>query len=56
MNIVSQLVGDFADNMTEHGCSAFFFTSAIQSGVFGEVARNNQSKLVDSNFEFIFIH
>lgn len=52
MNIVSQLVGDFADNMTEHGCSVFFFTSAIQSGIFGEAARNNQAKLLDSNLEF----
>lgn len=52
MNIVSQLVGDFASNMAEHGCSAFFFTSAIQSGIFGEVSRHNQASLVDSNLEF----
>lgn len=52
MNIVSQLVGDFASNMAEHGCSAFFFTSAIQSGIFGEVSRHNQANLVNSNMEF----
>lgn len=52
MNIVSQLIGDFANNLTEHGCSAFFFTSAIQSGVFGEVGRRNQAKLMDNNLEF----
>lgn len=52
MNIISQFVGDFASNMAEHGCSAFFFTSAIQSAVFGEVSRHHQSELVESNLEF----
>lgn len=52
MSIVSQLVGDFASNMAEHGCSAFFFTSAIQSGVFGEISRQHQAELVDNNIEF----
>ena len=52
MNAVSQLIGDFANNLTEHGCSAFFFTSAIQSGVFGEIGRKNQATLMDSNLEF----
>lgn len=52
MNIVSQLVGDLANNMTEHGCSVFFFTSAIQSGVFGEISRHNQAELTEKNIEF----
>lgn len=52
MSIISQFVGDFASNMAEHGCSAFFFTSAIQSGVFGEVSRHYQSELVENNLEF----
>lgn len=52
MNVVSQLVGNFANDMTEHGCSVFFFTSAIQSGIFGEAGRHNQAKLVESNLEF----
>lgn len=52
MNVVSQLVGNFANNMTEHGCSVFFFTSAIQSGIFGEMGRHNQAKLVEGNLEF----
>lgn len=34
------------------GCSPFFFTSAIQSVVFGYKAREQQSKIVNSNLEF----
>lgn len=52
MNAVSRLVGDFANNMTEHGCSVFFFTSAIQSGVFGEIGRHHQASLMEGNMEF----
>ena len=52
MNVVSQLVGKLANNMTEHGCSVFFFTSAIQSGIFGEMGRHNQAKLFEGNLEF----
>lgn len=52
MSNFSQLVGNFADNMAEHGCSVFFFTSAIQSGIFGEISRHNQSELTENNIEF----
>lgn len=34
------------------GCSPFFFTSAIQSSVFGETARAQQAQLMESNLEF----
>lgn len=40
------------NNFLGAGCSPFFFTSAIQSSVFGESARSQQSKLADSNLEF----
>lgn len=50
--MVSQFVDSFASNLAEHGCSVFFFTSAIQSAVFGEVSRHHQSELVDNNLEF----
>lgn len=52
MNTVSQLVGNLANNMAEHGCSVFFFTSAIQSGIFGEISRHNQAELTEKNLEF----
>ena len=52
MNPISQLVGDLSSNLTEHGCSAFFFTSALQSGIFGEVGRRNQAALTENNLEF----
>lgn len=34
------------------GCSPFFFTSAIQSTLFGEMGRNSQKELIESNLEF----
>ena len=34
------------------GCSPFFFTSAIQSTLFGELGRHNQAELMQSNMEF----
>lgn len=34
------------------GCSPFFFTSAIQSTLFGEMGRHAQSEMMDSNLEF----
>lgn len=34
------------------GCSPFFFTSAIQSTLFGEMGRHNQSEMMESNLEF----
>lgn len=34
------------------GCSPFFFTSAIQSTLFGEMGRHAQSEMMDSNIEF----
>lgn len=40
------------NTLSGSGCSPFFFTSAIQSSVFGEAARSQQSKLVESNLEF----
>lgn len=38
--------------LQEGGSSPFFFTSAIQSAVFGEVGRRNQADLADSNMDF----
>lgn len=34
------------------GCSPFFFTSALQSTLFGELGRHNQAEMVASNIEF----
>lgn len=34
------------------GCSPFFFTSAFQSTLFGEIGRDNQAKIMESNLEF----
>ncbi|MFI3305300.1 MAG: hypothetical protein R3Y68_02160 [Rikenellaceae bacterium] len=34
------------------GCPYFFLTSALNSAVFGELGRKNQSVLMDNNFEF----
>ena len=34
------------------GCSPFFFTSAIQSTLFGEMGRHAQSEMMKSNLEF----
>lgn len=34
------------------GCSPFFFTSAIQSTLFGELGRHNQTEMMESNMEF----
>ena len=34
------------------GCSPFFFTSAIQSTLFGELGRHNQAEMMESNLEF----
>lgn len=34
------------------GCSPFFFTSAIQSTLFGEMGRHNQAEMMESNLEF----
>lgn len=47
-----QTLGGLAETLQGHGCSIFFFTSAIQSAVFGEIGRKNQSDLYDSNIEF----
>lgn len=38
--------------LQEGGSSPFFFTSAIQSAVFGEVGRRNQADLAESNMDF----
>ena len=38
--------------LQQGGSSPFFFTSAIQSAVFGEVARSNQADLMNSNLDF----
>lgn len=35
-----------------NGCSPFFFTSAIQSTLFGEMGRHNQAEMMESNLEF----
>lgn len=40
------------ETIQQHGCSPFFFTCAIQSGVFGEIGRKHQAELMDSNLEF----
>lgn len=42
--IIATLQGD--------GCSPFFFTSAIQSTLFGEMGRHQQAELMESNLEF----
>ncbi len=42
--IIATLQGD--------GCSPFFFTSAIQSTLFGEMGRHNQAEMMESNLEF----
>lgn len=34
------------------GCSPFFFTSAFQSSLFGEIGRQNQVEIMESNLEF----
>lgn len=34
------------------GCSPFFFTSALQSVVFGEMGRRNQQEIMESNMAF----
>lgn len=34
------------------GCSPFFFTSALQSTLFGELGRHNQAEMMESNLEF----
>lgn len=34
------------------GCSPFFFTSAIQSVLFGEIGRRNQGEIMETNLEF----
>lgn len=47
-----QTLAGLAENLQGNGCSIFFFTSAIQSSVFGEVGRRNQAELLDSNIEF----
>ncbi len=51
MNIVD-LGNSFVHSLQAEGCSPFFFTSAIQSAVFGEVARAHQAELVNNNIEF----
>lgn len=38
--------------LQESGCSPFFFTSAIQSTLFGEIGRHNQTEMMESNLEF----
>lgn len=43
-NIITQL--------QKGGSSPFFFTSALQSAVFGELGRKNQKELVESNLDF----
>lgn len=40
------------NTLSGSGCSPFFFTSAIQSSVFGETARAQQAELMESNLEF----
>lgn len=51
MSILSS-IEHIAGNFQEHGCPLFFFTSAMQSAVFGEIGRQNQAELIDSNLEF----
>lgn len=38
--------------LQDSGCSPFFFTSAIQSTLFGELGRHNQAEMMESNLEF----
>ena len=50
--MIKELITHALNVMQDHGCSAFFFTSAIQSGIFGEAGRRNQAKLTTNNLEF----
>lgn len=50
--MIKELITKGLNVMQDHGCSVFFFTSAIQSGVFGEIGRRNQEKLTNNNLEF----
>lgn len=45
-------LGSIISGMQHVGCSPFFFTSAIQSSIFGNIARDNQEELLDANLEF----
>lgn len=49
---ITEILKDSVDLLQSNGCSPFFFTGAIQSVIFGGVARENQSKMLDSNLEF----
>lgn len=42
----------FIETLIKNGCSPFFFTSALQSVIFGELGRKNQKEIVKSNIEF----
>ena len=45
-------LGTIIDTVQRNGCSPFFFTSAIQSMVFGEIGRRNQAEIMEANLEF----
>lgn len=45
---IEEIISTFKND----GCSPFFFTSALQSAIFGNEARKHQAQIVDSNIEF----
>lgn len=45
---IDQIISTLQGN----GCSPFFFTSALQSTLFGEIGRQNQAEMIESNLEF----
>lgn len=49
---ISNIASTFTSYLQTNGCSPFFITGALQSAVFGKVARTNQAKLLKSNLEF----
>lgn len=38
--------------LQQNGCSPFFFTSSLQSGMFGELGRQNQAEIMNENMQF----
>lgn len=45
-------LGTLLTHLQGVGCSPFFFTSALQSAIFGDKARAQQAEILDSNLEF----
>lgn len=52
MPIAPDVPGGLMQILQKNGCSPFFFTSALQSTVFGELGRHNQKQLMADNMAF----